>query len=586
MFGCFPQPWHSGKGAYGGVTKWDIEMMQQQAYLKGKGKASSMGKGKNGKGENNKGKNTKGKNNGGGKGKGKGDAPQDWWCTEIGCEADSFNFSYRSHCAWCYTKKGTRAAADAKVKDDARGRDKSRNRDKSLGRDKSRGKSRDKSRDKSRQRASSAADDGFELSKAERKKNKNLKKKEEKRKRKEEKTTRLASTTSSTATDKAIVGPAAAAAPSAAADPEISQSNLKKMGPLATKTVPDFAGLFKWPHAPPTSPKTAEEQVAEAAACRSVDILSKTDGKIATYEKLKDAVMKDADADPEVIEEMKEKLVKMKKDRAAMAERGIGGSVMVDQLGSKKAQEKLRGTEREASWQAEREKMTRRAALLRQALAEDLANAQKKLSDFDGKFTECTESWTLEDNRKSDHHEKLMCEWDKRIREVSALAGPETTNATAATTAAAVPMETETFIGEKDYILEAIWVMADAPAVKIENETQKAFLGGLWCHLDRWHQLGRQLVMYKELVPTGAEGIASIQHLVGPGFWTKLYGNRAVGPEDVVPSQLKYVLKEILNKLAAKVVGDAEAKAKLEATAKATFELIQANGVAKRGRAA
>ena len=77
-----------------------------------------------------------------------------------------------------------------------------------------------------------------------------------------------------------------------------------------------------------------------------------------------------------------------------------------------------------------------------------------------------------------------------------------------------------------------------------------------------------------------------MRQLVGAEFWKSLYGDRVVGPEDVVPNQLKYVLKEILNKLAAKVMGDADAKAELEATAKATFEKIQADGVSKRRRAA
>jgi len=330
--------------------------------------------------------------------------------------------------------------------------------------------------------------------------------------------------------------------------------------------------------------------LAEAAACRSVDILAKTDGKIATYEKLKEAAMRDADADPEVVEEMKDKLVKMKKDREAMAEKGVGGQVMLDQLGVKQAQEKARGTERESFWQAEREKMTQRAALLRRALAEDLAKAQKKLSEFDVKFTECTEAWKAEDNRKSEHHEKLMVEWDKRIKDVSAMAGADPASVSAAQPRAAAsvatPMESDISIAEKEYNLEAKWVMAKAPAVKIENESRRIFLGGLWCNLVEWHQAGRQLVMYKELVSPDPAGITAIKQLVGADFWKNLYGDRAVGPEDVVPNQLKYVLKEILNKLAAKVMGDADAKAELEAAAKATFEKIQADGVSKRRRAA
>ena len=100
-----------GKGQYGmgcdtGIMQWQLD----QAYMKGKGKAFS-GKGwTGGKGKNGKDKNNKGKNNGKGtdNSKGKGKA-EDWWCKEVGCEATSFNLSYRSHCAWCACKKGMSA---------------------------------------------------------------------------------------------------------------------------------------------------------------------------------------------------------------------------------------------------------------------------------------------------------------------------------------------------------------------------------------------------------------------------------------------------------------------------------------------
>ena len=280
----------------------------------------------------------------------------------------------------------------------------------------------------------------------------------------------------------------------------------------------------------------------------------------------------------------------MKKDREAMAEKGVGGQVMLDQLGVKQAQEKSRGTERESYWQAEREKMTQRAQLLRRALAEDLAKAQKKLSEFDVKFTECTEAWKAEDNRKSEHHEKLMVEWDKRIKDVSAMAGADPASVSAAQPRAAAsvstPMETEASSMEKDYHLEVKWKSSMAPVVKIENEPQRLFLGGLWCNLVEWHQAGRQFVMYQELVSADPKGIQALKQLLGAEFWSLLYGERVVGPQDVVPNQLKYVLKEILNKLAAKLTGEADAKAELEATAKANFERIQANQVSKRRRAA
>jgi hypothetical protein len=148
-------------------------------------------------------------------------------------------------------------------------------------------------------------------------------------------------------------------------------------------------------------------------------------------------------------------------------------------------------------------------------------------------------------------------------------------------------MEMEMSKAEKDYHMEAVWLSANAPAVKLENDPQKAFLGMLWCNLIEWHQAGRQFVMFQELVSSDPKGIQALKQLVGVPFWKDLYGSRedSIGPQDVVPNQLKYVLKEVLNKIAAKVTGEKDAKEKMEADAKEIFAKIQAEGVAKRRRA-
>ena len=123
--------------------------------------------------------------------------------------------------------------------------------------------------------------------------------------------------------------------------------------------------------------------------------------------------------------------------------------------------------------------------------------------------------------------------------------------------------------------------------VEVENEPQRMFLCGLWCNLIEWHQAGRQLVMYQELVTAEPAGIKALKQLLGEGFWKDLYGKRgdSIGPQDIVPNQLKYVLKETLNKIAAKVMGEEDQKLKLDTAAKENFAKILAAGGAKRWRA-
>ena len=145
-------------------------------------------------------------------------------------------------------------------------------------------------------------------------------------------------------------------------------------------------------------------------------------------------------------------------------------------------------------------------------------------------------------------------------------------------------METEESAIEKDYFLEGLFIIGKTPVLEVDNEEQKSFLSGLWYNLLQWHALGSQRVLYRELAGSSPNGIAAIKDLLGKENWAALYGKRQVTVEDVVPGQLKHNLKEVLDKLASKMQGDAKAQEAAKAKAKAVFAGIQAQEVVKRRR--
>ena len=128
--------------------------------------------------------------------------------------------------------------------------------------------------------------------------------------------------------------------------------------------------------------------------------------------------------------------------------------------------------------------------------------------------------------------------------------------------------------------------ISTCPPVKVDNESQRAFLTQIWCINQQWHLAGKHRVLYRELLGAnhGTEaGMDSLRSLLGNDLWSALYPNdRKVELADTVPNQLKYNLREILQAIEKNLAKDKEVmKAAQEATAK-SFKEICGSAVSKR----
>ena len=512
----------------GWVTIWQAP--------KGNGKGSTKGKGKNGM-----------------QGKGAGDVEGDWICKEVGCTMVQCNFSWRTHCFGCGCKH--RSAAELQ-------------------------------RARNAHVAGAKEDvgaDGFEVPKKQTKKQKRKEKWELAKKEKQEKLEKVKPVAEGAQKAEAAGGAAAEV------ESDVSAKDLAKLGG-AKSTTTDFKGLFFMPAPPKEGAKTAVEMVAEAAACRSAITLSTLEVRVARYKKYVELAKEDKD--PENEKMMQTQLDLFLKEKATLEDKGVGGQVTVAKLNLLQQADATRATEKEQARTHSRAGRVARGAKLRAVLLAELAVAQKHIKDFDLNYTELTTAWTAEDSRVDKFYEDLDAAWTQRIEAAEAAAGivavvpsPPTPTPTPSVPAQ-TQMEVDEDIANKDELLETQWDAVGAPKITLETDEQKEFMDQLWIVVGEWHRVGRQQVLYRELVSTEhPQGMDSLKGMLGEKYWQAIYGNRVISGENAVPTQLKHILKEILMTL--KIKKDAKDVKVMKALedAKQMFVIMGSEKLSKRRRA-
>ena len=237
---------------------------------------------------------------------------------------------------------------------------------------------------------------------------------------------------------------------------------------------------------------------------------------------------------------------------------------MVERLTQLLQMEVTKGTKKDLTTTEAQQKRAVRASRLRAVLAAEVAKAQQKLKDFDTMFTELNQEWTLEDGKQASFHEELKTEWATCITAANVTAG----NAAVQVLAAGVPgeksqMDIDEDMATTDELLEAQWESSLAPKVLMDTDDQKEFLNNLWNMVGEWHRVGRQKVLYRELLQSDRqESMNALKGLLGETYWHAIYGARGIGSEHAVPTQIKHILKEILVGLKLKVDLQAQEEAK------------------------
>ena len=473
---------------------------------------------------------TKGKGKGivnKGKGKGKGGAA-DWICKETGCTMDRCNFGWRTHCFGCGCK--WRSATELQQ---------ARNGAK-----------------KQLAAMQTKDEDGFSMTRQQRRKAARKKKVDDKRE-----------------AEGQVAPEAAVEAQVDDAPQDVEGKDLLKLG-VRTDLKLDFKGLFAVPPPAKAEAKSAKEVVAETAACKSTSSLAILEEKVALYTRF----VAEAAGQPAVQEHLKGELKMFEKEKTALVNKGVGGQMMVEKLTQLLQVEVTKGTQRDLTTTEAHQKRAARALRLRAVLVAEVAKAQQKVKDFDSGFTELTEKWKEEDGKMAAFHEELKAEWTTCITAANVTAGNSAEQA-AAVVEEKTQMEIDEDTAMADELLEAQWDSSKAPKVLMDTEDQKAFLNSLWVMVGEWHRVGRQKVLYRELLQSDSTASRQmLRALFGETFWKAIYGERGIGTEHVVPTQMKHILKEVLVGLKLKVETQAQ-----EAAQKA-FKTMGEEKLCKRRR--
>ena len=126
-----------------------------------------------------------------------------------------------------------------------------------------------------------------------------------------------------------------------------------------------------------------------------------------------------------------------------------------------------------------------------------------------------------------------------------------------------------------DYYLQATWSDETVAKLKVKDmvESEREFLHFLSVSMVQWSQHGMCQCSYANLFgdpQDSTKPMETLRELVGPGFWSGLYGSRSVLAADVVPQQMHAVISFSLQKIAAALTEVSDVKATAAQKAKAS----------------
>ena len=509
----------------------DAKVEDDNAWTKGSGKGTNKGKGK-GKGKT--------------KGMGKGPRPGDWLCHETGCDAQGqLNFATRSWCRWCSCawrpRPGIESNDNLSKKEKELEKMERRRKSRSRSRSKS-GRRSSRSRSKSGKVVTMAMDDGWVTPRQAKKKAKQVAKK----KAKEEAEDKNGSEEDGMEIDDMVE----------LALKDVNTADRRKLG-VGILLKSDFYALMNWPVEQAAAAKTPAEVVAEAAACKSANAVSEKDKEI---ERLKQYVENAADT-PGLQANLQTSLDSALKEREVMTKKGKEGNVGVEKLRLNLARVKADEEERSRGVTETKKKQLERVERFRTVLTKQVEAAQAEMDAFEAMITDYDTKIAEDQDAKRAFHTSLCLEWEEKINEVAGAPiveiPPTPQQSPPPQPSAAAAGATAPEQHDPDHLLKAAWATSDLPVLKVPNEEVGAWLSQVWAMLQIWNENADSQCLYKELAGPGPHGVLAIQELLGKTFWERLYSERVVTPDDVVPVQLKFLLTFTLGTLAREITANA-----------------------------
>jgi hypothetical protein len=275
----------------------------------------------------------------------------------------------------------------------------------------------------------------------------------------------------------------------------------------------------------------------------------------------------------------------------------VGGACHIARMRAQKEETKCRHVTEIEEMGQQRTHRQEKGKNCMELLQRQLATAQANIQAYTEAATAADALWVSHRAMKLQFHTDVCSAWDSEIKlaEQSAGVTPPVDVSGAPPSAGLLPIAANaapvlpTDNTNRDYDMQVTYTEALFPVVPVENESERAFLSRIWAVCVQWIPRGHCQVMYQELlgeVFANPEGMMAMKTLVGKQIWELFYPNlRVVVLTDVVPSVMRYLLKDIMMKVHKKLESDAAVLKKSAEAIANSFKVMSEGSVSKRRRA-
>ena len=326
--------------------------------------------------------------------------------------------------------------------------------------------------------------------------------------------------------------------------------------------------------------KTPAQVVNEAKICKDTSESMGLRAKVVKYRAII-TTEEEADKDAHYLEIMR-KVLKETEGLLAKLSKGSTGATAVEAMKAKMRDANKVEEARLEEYATKEGKILEKMDAMQEAFDLQITEIKRRKEVFLTHRLKAAQLYAEDATARISRHQSIKAAWEAKIHaeEEAMKTGKVAQVAAEEQVEEAKDVEVEAAEADTDYGLDAPWSTDDLPAMEKPETGEYEFWINLSAAVNEW--AGTHCAApctYGQLTGPGDASvlIKSVVKLIGISYWRKLYGDRQVNLDDVVPRHLGYVLGHALSKpreMAMKELGGAE---KLNVEAKKKVKEVMAD---------
>ena len=365
---------------------------------------------------------------------------------------------------------------------------------------------------------------------------------------------------------------------------------LTNLGVTPTTSRLNVDRLFGFPK-PLAATDDPEKEVTAASGRTSTKSLEEAQSNVELYQKMLDE-NKAVPGRAHLATVLEQNLKEWKTKVEGLTESQAGGKAVVSSLNAMRTAEEAKEDNRIVSCEGKALVAKQRYERLKTVLVGEQNKIQEKLIALEAQYIKVQDEWKKDAETRANYYQRKMAAWDTRLAAVKPAGGGDDglaevaqEIAAAATPAvAAVPPASPT--PQADYYLTTRWTIAELPPGGKPNKAEDIEGMAILHHnLTYWTQCGMFPMSFAQMFHgcVDTDPILVSKALAGEAVWKKMYTDRKLTAENIVPVQMVNILQTSLGKIEDELKADKKRTKIIQEKFDAFYQQDQEDKVASKG---